>query len=954
MENYKDTLNLPTTAFPMKANLAEREPAILQRWQALNIYQRLRENARGKQRFVLHDGPPYANARPHLGTALNKILKDIVVKSKTLGDLDAPYVPGWDCHGLPVELNVEKKVGKVGEKLSAAEFRKACRDYAKQQVDLQCEDFQRLGVIADWAHPYLTMNAKYEANIIRALAEIYKNGYLKPGYKPVYWCTACGSSLAEAEVEYQDKTSQAIDVAFDVVNRESVHKIFNVKSSLERLIVPIWTTTPWTLPANQAVAVNPHFEYVWVQCVWREQAVALICAKELLAATLQRYEITDYKELAAVPGRLLEGLQLQHPFNGLNVPVILGDHVTAEAGTGAVHTAPDHGQDDYVVGQRYNLQPSGNFVNPNGTFDVNLPGGLGGVHVFKANDLIIEWLKQNKKLLHHSAIQHSYPHCWRHKIPLIFRATRQWFIIMDRQESIDISNGDANLPSLREQTLEAAEKTAWIPESGKKRISNMIVNRPDWCVSRQRLWGVPIPLFLRKSDRFPHKNSFHLMQQVADLVEKCGLDAWYDLDPAALLGKEADEYEKVTDILDVWFEAGVSHYCVAEEHAELGKFPADLYLEGSDQHRGWFQSSLLTSVAMHREAPYKTVLTHGYVVDGQGRKMSKSLGNVIVPADIAKSLGADVLRLWVAASDYKLDINYSEEILKRSVDAYRRIRNTARFLLANIFDFDPAQDLVPPEHLLALDRWAITETAALQKEIITAYDDYSFQIIYQKIHNFCSVQMGSFYLDIIKDRQYTSYRTSIARRSAQTAIYHIIEALTRWLAPIASFTAEEIWPYIPGKRPDSPFLSTWYNQFPAFKVSAEIDWPLLISVRDAVNKVLERHRLEGGIGSALEAEIILYADEPLFSKLSYLGEELRFVLITSAAEVKSLAECTLSTSTERTELPNLRINVIRSAAQKCERCWQYRADVGKQAEHPTLCGRCVANMTAPGETRHFA
>lgn len=936
MQDYKETLNLPVTAFPMKANLAQREPEILLRWQQLDLYARIRAVSQGKARFIFHDGPPYANARPHLGTALNKILKDIVVKAKMLSGYDATFVPGWDCHGLPIELNVEKKFGKVGEKLSAKAFRQACRDYAKQQVAIQMEDFQRLGIVADWQHPYLTMDFQYEANIVRSLAQIISNGHLHRGQKPVYWCTACGSALADTEVEYQNKSSPAIDVAFVIKDRQAVADIFKTELTAQLVFIPIWTTTPWTLPANQAVAVNSHFDYVLIRGHWKNSLVEFICAKELMEPVIQRYAIQDPQVLGTVNGEDLEGLQLQHPYLDRQVPVILGDHVTFDAGTGAVHTAPVHGQDDYVVGQQYQL-PMDNPVNSNSCFNPET-FLVGGLHVFKANDVIIAELEKNQRLLHLEIIEHSYPHCWRHKTPLIYRATPQWFISMDQH-------------NLRSQALAAVEQVTWLPAWGKTRISRMLEMRPDWCISRQRAWGVPIPFFIHKQTGELHPDTLALMEQVAQIMEQQGVEGWFELAADKLLGKDAENYIKSTDVLDVWFDSGTSHFCVLAQRPDLG-VPADLYLEGSDQHRGWFQTSLLTGVAMRQAAPFKTVLTHGYIVDAEGRKMSKSLGNVVVPVEVAKNLGADVLRLWVASADYKLDINYSEEILKRSVDAYRRIRNTVRFLLANIFDFNPETDLVAAENLLALDRWAITETATMQQEILDAYQSYSFQTIYQKIHNFCSVQMGSFYLDIIKDRQYTSYRSGIARRSAQTAMYHILEALVRWLAPILSFTAEEIWSTIPGKRAESVFLSTWYTQFPIFKTPAAINWSWLIPVRDAVNKILENHRRTGALGSALEAEVTLYADGELLDQLTKLKKELRFVLITSDAQAFPLSA--REPAAEETELPGLWVKVTVSQNEKCVRCWQRRADVNQDPAYPGICGRCVENMAAPGEVRHFA
>lgn len=935
MKDYKDTLNLPVTPFPMKANLPQKEPEMLKRWQGLDLYGRIRKNRQGQTRFILHDGPPYANARPHLGTALNKILKDIVIKSKTLSGFDAPYVPGWDCHGLPIELNVEKKMGKPGTKLSAQEFRQACREYAQQQVALQLGDFQRLGVLADWQNPYLTMDFKYEADTVRALSAIIANGHLHRGEKPVHWCTACGSALADTEVEYQDKTSPAIDVAFAVKDPHQVAEIFHQDSISAEIVLPIWTTTPWTLPANQAVAVNSHYDYALVSANHAGRELYLICAKDLVESVMIRYGIVEYQAQASVNGEELEGITLQHPYLDKCVPVILGDHVTIETGTGNVHTAPAHGQDDYVVGAQYQLVME-NPVNANSCFNADVPL-VGGLHVFKANEVVINELKSRGRLLHLAEINHSYPHCWRHKTPLIFRATPQWFISMDQK-------------GLRNLALGAAEIVTWIPAWGKTRITRMLEMRPDWCISRQRVWGVPIPLFYHKEHGGLHPQTLELMERVAQLIEKEGVEAWFALDVKDLLGPDAENYLKLNDVLDVWFDSGISHFSVLSQRPGLG-FPANLYLEGSDQHRGWFQTSLLTCAAIHGNAPFQTVLTHGYVVDAQGRKMSKSIGNVIVPVEVAQNLGADILRLWVASADYKLDINYSDEIIKRSVDAYRRIRNTARFLLANIFDFDPAIDNVPASEILALDRWAIRQTAALQQEILTAYDEYSFQTIFQKIHNFCSVQMGSFYLDVIKDRQYTGYKSGIARRSAQTAIYHIVEALVRWLAPIMSFTAEEIWSYIPGQREESVFLSRWHSIL-ELENQQDIDWDSLIPVRDAVNKILEKHRQAGEIGSGLDAEVVLYADGKIYQALAALKDELRFVLITSGAEVLPLAA--RSSAAELTEIAEVWVKMNVSTHSKCTRCWQRREDVGIDPRHLSICGRCVTNLTAPGEIRYFA
>ncbi len=680
MKDYKHTLNLPNTAFPMKANLSQREPEILKRWEEMDLYYQSQVFCRGRPRFILHDGPPYANARPHLGTALNKILKDIVVKSKILSGFHAPYVPGWDCHGLPIELNVEKKIGKAGEKMSLADFRQACREYAQQQVELQKTDFKRLGVMGDWQQPYLTMHYSYEADVVRTLIKIIANGHLHRGQKPVHWCTACGSALAEAEVEYQDKSSPAIDVGFEVVEPRKLAEIFNISSEVltPSIMVPIWTTTPWTLPANQAVTLRSDFDYVVFTGQFGNELISLICAKELLESVISRYGITHFTVHATVNGEWLEGLLLQHPFLPRQVPIILGEHVTLEMGTGCVHTAPAHGQDDYVVGEQYQL-PMYSPVNAKGCFD-NTVALVKGLYVFKADEPIIAELKNRGRLLHYVTIEHSYPHCWRHKTPLIFRATPQWFISMDQS-------------GLRNQALAAVEQVTWMPSWGKIRMSRMLEARPDWCISRQRAWGIPIPLFMHKITGDLHPHTLEFLEQVAKRIEKEGVEAWHRLDPAELLGDATEDYEKVIDILDVWFDSGVSHACVLEKRAELG-IPADLYFEGTDQYRGWFQTSLLTALAMHGQVPFKTILTHGYVVDAKGRKMSKSLGNVISPIDVVNTMGADVLRWWAAALDYKTDISASDEILNRSADAYRRIRNTSRFLLANLFDFNPEQDLV--------------------------------------------------------------------------------------------------------------------------------------------------------------------------------------------------------------------------------------------------------------------
>ncbi len=935
--DYKATLNLPATDFPMKGNLPQREPDQLQRWQAQDLYGQLRAARKGSPRFILHDGPPYANGEIHIGHAVNKVLKDFIVKSKGLSGFDAPYVPGWDCHGLPIELMVEKKIGKAGVKVDAGAFRKACREYAGKQVDTQRTEFIRLGVFGDWDAPYLTMDFRFEADIVRALGRIHANRHLVKGAKPVHWCTDCGSALAEAEVEYENKTSPAIDVRFRVASEETLlARCHSVPGHAGHgpISIVIWTTTPWTLPANQAVALGPEVDYALVECP--DQGERLLVAEALLKDALGRWGIEHYRVVGYATGAALEGLSLQHPFYAREVPVIVGDHVTLDAGTGAVHTAPGHGQEDYVVGQRYHL-PVENPVGDDGKFLPSTPL-FAGEHVLSANPHVIEVLKQHGTLVHEARIEHSYPHCWRHKTPVIFRATPQWFIAMDQH-------------GLREQALTEIGKVAWIPDWGQARIEGMVSNRPDWCVSRQRTWGVPIALFIHKETHEPHPDSQQLIEQVALRIEERGIDAWFDLDPAELLGADAAHYRKLTDTLDVWFDSGVTHFCVLNRRAELD-YPADLYLEGSDQHRGWFQSSLLAAVAINHSAPYRQVLTHGFTVDAKGEKMSKSKGNVVAPQKVIQNLGADVLRLWVAATDYRGEMRVSDEILKRTADVYRRLRNTARYLLANLAGFDPTRHLVPAEDLLPLDRWAVDRAFLLQQEVMEAYDTYQFNTVYQRVHHFCSVDLGSFYLDVLKDRQYTCREDSLARRSGQTAMYHMAEALVRWLAPILSFTAEEIWRHLPGTRGDSVFLDTWYQGLFPLQEDATCNrgfWDLILNIREAISKAMEDLRSRDAIGSSLDAEVELHCEEALYDRLAPLGAELRFIFINSDTRILRAQPGQIAGG----EIEGLSIRVMPSTQPKCIRCWQHRADVGQNAEHPDICGRCVDNVAGDGEVRHL-
>ncbi len=940
MADYKDTLNLPKTDFPMRANLARREPELLAFWEDMDLYGRLRKERAGSKKYILHDGPPYANGDIHIGHAVNKILKDIIVKARGLNGLDAPYVPGWDCHGLPIELMVEKKLGKAGVKVDHTRFRQACREYAAKQVDRQRKDFKRLGVFGDWDNPYLTMDFQVEADIIRALGKVVEAGHLEQGFKPVHFCTDCGSALAEAEVEYEDKESPAIDVRFRVVKPEAFCAAFGLEMAVAGPIsVVIWTTTPWTLPANQAVALHADLEYALVACDGGEH---LVVATALLEGVMARCGVPSWEVLGHCHGGDLEYQSLRHPFYAREVPIILGDHVTLEAGTGAVHTAPGHGQDDYVVGQRYKLAVD-NPVGANGCF-VEGTELFAGEHVFKANEHVLEVLREHGTLLKAERLCHSYPHCWRHKTPIIFRATPQWFISMDKA-------------GLRKQAMAAMSEVSWQPDWGQARIQGMVENRPDWCISRQRSWGVPIPVFVHKDSGALHPDTPQLIQRIADLVEADGIDRWFELEPAEILGDEAKDYLKAGDTLDVWFDSGVTHFSVLEHTPGLS-FPADLYLEGSDQHRGWFQSSLLTSIAMNGKAPYRSVLTHGFTVDADGKKMSKSRGNVVAPQKVINNLGADILRLWVAATDYSAEMNVSDEILKHTADAYRRIRNTARFLLGNLHGFDPATELLPEGEMLALDRWVVGRACDLQAELCEAYDHNNFHLVYQKVHNFCAVDLGSFYLDILKDRLYTTPAKGVPRRSAQTAMYRIGCALVRWLAPVLSFTAEEIWRTLPGEREhESVFLSTWYQGlFPLRDQSMDhAFWNTMLATRTVVNKSLEALRAGREIGSALEAEVTLYCDDALASALESLGDELRFVFITSVATVRLLPE--RPTDAERVEpLPGVELwlQITPSSHPKCTRCWHRREDTGQNTAHPELCLRCVENVEGAGEVRCYA
>ncbi len=932
MADYKHTLNLPDTPFPMRGDLPKREPQWVADWQQKKLYQKIREISIGRPRFVLHDGPPYANGDIHIGHAVNKVLKDIIVRSKTLYGFDAPYVPGWDCHGLPIEHQIEKLHGK---NIPADKVRELCRTYAAEQVERQKKDFIRLGVLGDWDNPYLTMNFKAEAEEIRALGKILEQGYLYQGLKPVNWCLDCGSALAEAEVEHEDKTSPAIDVAFEVHenHREKLAEAFGLTHINGPAFAVIWTTTPWTLPANEAVSVHPELHYD----LFETARGNLILAHELAESALLRYEL-EGEIVASCKGERLDQMLLKHPFQDRDVAIICGTHVTTEAGTGLVHTAPAHGVDDYNVGRKYGL-PVNNPVGNDGKFISTVPalstGELAGKTVWEANPMVLAELESRGRLLKQEKIRHSYPHCWRHKTPIIFRATTQWFVGMENR-----SNTDA--PTLRWIAERAVDETQFFPSWGRARLEGMMKTRPDWCVSRQRNWGVPIPFFLHKETGQPHPRTAELLELVAQRVEASGIEAWFSLDARELLGDEADQYVKMKDTLDVWFDSGTTHWHVLRgTHAADLAYPADLYLEGSDQHRGWFQSSLLSGCAIDGRAPYKALLTHGFVVDGKGHKMSKSKGNVIAPQQVSDKMGADILRLWVASTDYSGELTISDEILKRVVEGYRRIRNTLRFLLANISDFDASTAMLPAEQWLEIDRYALALTRQLQDNCRADYDKYEFHRVVQALQTFCSEDLGGFYLDILKDRLYTTAEQSVARRSAQSALWHITQTFVRLLAPITSFTAEEVWTLLSASTGDSVMFQCWHD-LPAQVAEAELltKWGLIREVRNDVTKALESRREAGEIGSALQAAVEIHCAGEKFAALNSLGDDLKFIFICSAATVLE------------DEVPAVLATPLTHV--KCERCWHVREDVGTHDGYADLCGRCVSNLFGSGEDRHCA
>ena len=951
---YRGTLNMPDTPFPMRGDLPKREPGWVKDWNEGGLYLRLRAARKGAPLFVLHDGPPYANGKLHIGHALNKVLKDMIVKSRQLAGFDAQYIPGWDCHGLPIENAIEKLHGR---NLSRDDMQAKSRAYATEQIDQQREDFKRLGVLGDWERPYRTMDPANEGGQIRAFKRVIERGFVYRGLKPVYWCFDCGSSLAEFEIEYADKKSDTLDVAFESDDPMALAKAFGLSPlpDAKKAFAVIWTTTAWTIPANQALNAHPELEYALVDT---PRGVLLLGAS-LVDKCLERFQI-EGRVIATAKGEALRGLVFRHPLYDAGedttgygyrrrAPLFLADYVSDSDGTGIVHSSPAYGVDDFnscvAHGMRYEdiLNP----VQGNGSYAEDLPL-FGGLNIWKACPVIIDTLREHGRLMATQPIVHSYPHCWRHKTPVIYRAAAQWFIRMDEGEGV--FTRDKAPKTLRQLALDAIDHTHFYPDNGKARLRDMIAGRPDWCISRQRSWGVPVPFFLHKDSGELHPRTMEILDQAADIVEKGGIEAWSRATTEDILGAaDAAHYTKSTDILEVWFDSGSTFWHVLRgSHADAypnGAFhaqgpEADLYLEGHDQHRGWFHSSLLLGCALFDRAPYRGLLTHGFATDGQGRKMSKSLGNTVEPQSVTTKLGAEIVRLWVASTDYSGDLNIDDKILARVVDAYRRIRNTLRFLLANVSDFDPALDTVPADQLLEIDGYALARAAQLQAEILRHYDVYEFHPVVSKLQVYCSEDLGAFYLDVLKDRLYTSAPNSRERRSAQTALWQITQAMLRWMAPFLSFTAEEAWTVFAGEKSQGSIFFETYWPFPSPNEALLAKWERLRQIRDVANKEIETVRTEGRVGSSLQATLLITAGADDAALLRSLGDDLKFVTITSEARVA--------------DGDTLAIQVTPSAAVKCERCWHYRDDVGHDPAHPTICGRCTSNLFGAGEVRTVA
>ncbi|AAO26873.1 isoleucyl-tRNA synthetase [Buchnera aphidicola str. Bp (Baizongia pistaciae)] len=938
MKDYKTTLNLPKTNFSMKGNLSKKEPFILKKWNDNNIYSLIKKQNIGKKKFFLNDGPPYANGNIHIGHAINKILKDIVIKFKTLSGFDTYYTPSWDCHGLPIEHKVEKTIKKENILITKKEFRIKCRNYAQSQVNNQKLEFIRLGVFGDWENSYLTMNFKNEANIARTLMKMFKYGYVYQDFKPVHWCINCKSALAEAEVEYHNKLSNSIIIKFKLAHNINFwNQIFKNDHNQDIHLV-VWTTTPWTLPASQAIALNPNFKYQLIQT----NNNLFIISEKSVPDTMNKMGIQKWKKIHIFLGKNISNLKVIHPFLNTTIPVILADHVTQELGTGIVHTAPEFGQDDYYACKKNNI----NFtptIDKKGHFLNNIHPKLNNINIFKSIKIVIKLLNNNNALLHSEKLVHSYPYCWRHKTPIISRATQQWFI-------------NINHNNLRNRCIKYIQEVKWIPHWSKNRMIEMIINRPDWCISRQRTWGVPIPIFIHRKTGKLHPDTIKLSQKIIQNIETNGIQAWFDITEKSFLGELFKQYKKVTDVIDVWFESGSIQLSniynkIQHQHNNI----SDLYIEGLDQHRGWFMSSLIISAAISNQTPYKKVITHGFVVDKNKKKMSKSIGNTVHPSEVINTLGSDILRLWTASTNYSKEMSISQETLIHISDYYRRIRNTARFLLANLHEFNPENDLINAKNMIILDKWAIGKALHIQKKIIKSYKNYNFHDVIKYLMNFCSLDMGTFYLEIIKDRQYTTQKNSIARRSCQTAMYLILTAFVKWITPILPFTSDELWEYIPGTNKNKfVFLELWSNQLFDLNHKDTMNheyWNQLLIIKTEVNKALEHARQNKIIRKSLEAHMTLYVNETIKCNLKLLNKELKFLFITSKVEIKNFYEAPKDAFQSET-ITNFKTIIKKMNGIKCPRCWHIITKIKNNKNHE-ICKRCILNTIGPGELRQF-
>ncbi|WP_343153854.1 isoleucine--tRNA ligase [Buchnera aphidicola (Mindarus keteleerifoliae)] len=942
MNDYKSTLNLPKTDFSMKGDLFKKEPLILEKWNTDDLYNHIRLSRKGKKKFFIQDGPPYANGNIHLGHALNKILKDIIIKSKIMSGFDVPFIPSWDCHGLPIEHEVEKKIGKLKKDIPKKKFRSLCRSYALQQVENQKKDFIKLGVLGDWKNSFLTMNPKSEGNIIKQLSKLIKNNHLYRGFKPVHWCFECQSSLSDAEIEHQEKKSDSAIVLFKAIDTDILKKIFKININLNNysIYLPIWTTTIWSLPSNKAIAVHPDFEYQLIQI----KNNFLILEKKLTKKTMEKIGVLNWNPITSFTGKKLEKLYFLHPFLEITTPVILSKHVTSKIGTGAIHIAPDHGPEDYDICKKYKIKISNN-IDKNGIFLSGTHKLLTNIHIYKSIDIIIKLLKKNNNLLHLEKIRHNYPHCWRHKSAVIFRTTPQWFIGLDKN-------------NLRNTALKFVKDIKWIPNWGKKRMESMLLTRPDWCISRQRTWGVPIPFFIHKKTKELHPSTEFILKKISKKVSNSGIEIWWDLNLKEIVKENSDMYYKSTDILDVWFESGsmkISDIYINDTKKEE---ISDICLEGSDQYRGWFMSSILLSSATIKKSPFKTIFTHGFTVDQQGYKMSKSIGNTINPKKIITTLGADILRLWVASTDVSENISISHEMLKQTSDHYRKIRNTIRFCLSNLYDFNIKTDLLSSCKMILLDQWIIEKTKSTQEKIISSYKAYRIHDVFQTILYFCSIYLSSFYFDIIKDRLYTTKKNGIIRKSAQTSLYHILHAIIRWIAPILPFTADESWNYSPGKNSKYIFTKNWYDQLFNLPKNTEINnlfWKKIIAIKNEVNKILEKWKLKKIIKNSLEVSVTIYLDKKNKNILNVLNNELKFAFLTSKANIEEYHKAPLEAYCS-SKIKKLKIYLKKIQGTKCLRCWHYFSSENKIIEKEkmqNICNRCKDNILKQGEKRFF-